>query len=78
MPEKLTREQAAIVGAFTGYLCGPFSDVHATIERVMGRPVWTHEMGSSGGIMEEVRERMKAEFLAICAPDTPMPNEVAP
>lgn len=25
---KLTREQAAIIGAYTGTLCGPFEDVH--------------------------------------------------
>lgn len=73
MIQKLTREQAAIIGAYTGIMCGPFGDVHAAIERVMGRPVWTHEMASSE-LMSEVRERIKPEFLALCAPDTPMPE----
>jgi hypothetical protein len=66
--QRLTREQAAIIGAFTGISCGPFSDVHATIERVLGRPVWTHEMAAKE-LWDDVRERIKPEFLAIAAVD---------
>lgn len=73
---RLTREQAAVIGAYTGFMCGPFEDIHATIERVMGRPVWTHEMGEKT-LMEEVRQRMKQDFLALCAEGTPMPKEPA-
>ena len=43
---KLTREQAAIIGVFTGISCGPFSDVHKKAEELLGRPVLTHEMGN--------------------------------
>lgn len=64
----LTREQAAIVGAYTGVLCGPFGDVHGYVERVLGRPVWTHEMASEE-VMTAVRDAAKADFLAICAKD---------
>ena len=64
--ERLTPEQAAVIGAFTGYLAGPFSDMHAYIERIMGRPVWTHEMADNE-VMAEIREAAKADFLAICA-----------
>ena len=67
---RLTSEQAAIIGAYTGVTCGPFSDVHGYIERVMGRPVWTHEMGSKA-FMEKVREAAKADFLALCAEASP-------
>ena len=42
---RLTREQAAIIGAYTGTLCGPFSDMHEYVEKIMGRPVETFEMG---------------------------------
>lgn len=66
MTQRLTREQAAVIGAYTGYLAGPFSDMHEYIERVMGRPVWTHEMGG-GGLMDKLREASKADFLAITA-----------
>lgn len=62
---KLTKEQAAIVGAYTGFLCGSFSDMHEYIEKIMGRPIFTHEMGSEK-IADEIREKSKQDFLAIC------------
>jgi len=66
MVDRLTKEQAAIIGAYTGICCGEFSDLHAKIEEVMGRPVFTHEMGDKE-FMAEVRKAVKPEFLAICA-----------
>ena len=64
--ERLTREQAAIVGAYTGVLSGPFSDMHKYVEKVMERPVWTHEMGDKA-ITTEIRAKSKPDFLAIVA-----------
>lgn len=43
----LNRRDAAIVGAYTGFLAGPFQDMHEFIEEVMERPVWTHEMAKA-------------------------------
>lgn len=64
--ERLTKEQAAIIGAFTGYLCGPFSDMHEYIERVMGRPVWTHEMAEVA-FSAKLKAAVKQAFLSIVA-----------
>ncbi len=64
--EQLTREQAAIIGAYTGYLIGPFSDMHKYIEKIMERPVFTHEMADDK-IVAEIREKSKPDFLAIAA-----------
>ncbi len=61
---RLTREQAAIIGAFTGYTAGPFADIQAYAERVLGRPVWTHEFGGEP-MAESLREAARADFLAI-------------
>lgn len=66
MITRLTREQAAIIGAYTGICCGPFSDLHAKIEEVIGRPVWTHEMANKE-TMKEVRAAAKTQFLELCA-----------
>jgi hypothetical protein len=63
---KLTREQAAIIGAFTGVSCGPFSDVHKKIEELLDRPVFTHEIANSE-LWEKVKEKVKPEFFSICA-----------
>jgi hypothetical protein len=64
--KQLTREQAAIIGAFTGILCGPFEDVHGVIERVLDRPVFTHEM-TDRDLWAEVKKLIEPEYLAICA-----------
>ncbi|QDP60396.1 MAG: hypothetical protein GOVbin1096_24 [Prokaryotic dsDNA virus sp.] len=66
---RLDKRQAAIVGAYTGILCGPFSDLHEFIEEIMGRPVWTHELGSVE-VAEEVKEKAKPYFLEICYEST--------
>lgn len=64
--ERLTKEQAAVIGAFTGTLTGKFSDMHEYVEKIMDRPVWTHEMGS-GPVADEIKEKARADFLAIVA-----------
>lgn len=70
-PPKLTREQAAIISAYTGFLAGPFRDMHALAEAKLGRPVWTHEFATKT-LNEELRAAVKADFLAL-APDSEDP-----
>jgi hypothetical protein len=63
--KRLTKDQAAIIGAYTGIMCGPFEELHKKIEEIAGRPVFTHEMGDVG-FMTEIRKLAKDEFLSIC------------
>lgn len=72
--EKLTKEQAVVVSGYTGFLCCPFSDLHYDIEKRMGRPVWTHELGSSA-MSETVKDLYRADFLSICSEGTPIGDE---
>lgn len=65
-PPRLTRRQAAIIGAYTGYTCGPFEDIHELAEEVLGRPTWTHEFASER-LAEELREKVKPLLMEICA-----------
>lgn len=58
----MTKREAAIVSAYTGYLIGEFSDFHAYAEEVMGRPIFTHELP---GIAEELKEKSKKDFMSI-------------
>ena len=67
--KRLTKEQAAIIGCFTGISCGPFSYMHEVAERLIGRPIFTHEFASPE-IWEELKERAKDEFIAICYGET--------
>jgi len=62
----LTRQDAAIIGAYTGICFGPFSDMHEYIEKIMGRPAWTHELASPE-MWEAIKEKSKDDFLALCA-----------
>ena len=61
----MNKREAAIIGAFTGVLCGEFHDMHQYIEEIMGRPVFTHEMADKY-IVEEIKEKSKPDFLTIC------------
>lgn len=69
---KLTREQAAIVGLYTGITCGPFADVHKLAEELTGEPIWTFQFAHLP-FVEELKERAKPLFLGICydPPTTP-------
>lgn len=60
----MTYQEAIVVSAYTGYLMCDFGDMHEYIEKVMGRPVWTHEMADER-IMEKIREAAKPDFMAI-------------
>ena len=66
MTARLTPEQAAIIGAFTGICCGPFGELHGYVEKIMGRPVWTHEMGDKA-TAKQIKEAARADFMLICA-----------
>lgn len=58
----MTKREAAIVSAYTGYLIGEFGDFHAYVEEVMGRPVFTHEFPR---IADELKEKSKKDFMNI-------------
>lgn len=60
----MTPLESAIVGAYTGILAGPFDALHSYIEQIMGRPVYTHELGSKE-LAAEIKERAKADFVAL-------------
>jgi len=42
----MTKREAAIVSAYTGALLGEFSDMHKYVEKILDRPVFTHEFGN--------------------------------
>jgi hypothetical protein len=64
--QRLTAEQGIIISAYTGFLCCDFSDMHAAIEKKLGRPVFTHELGGHA-MADQIKEAFKDDFLSICA-----------
>ena len=62
----MNRRESAIVGAYTGILCGPFEAMHEYIEEILGRPVFTHEMGSAE-VTAEIKAKSKDDFIAMAS-----------
>lgn len=62
----MTKYEAIVVSAYTGYCICNFADVHEYIEKKLGRPVWTHEFADKN-IWEEIREKVRPDFVRLCA-----------
>lgn len=63
--QKLTKEQAIVITGFTGKMvCNDFGHFLEDVEKRMGRPVWTHEMGNKE-TMAEIHELYRADFIAM-------------
>lgn len=58
----MTKREAAIISAYTGWLIGEFIDCHSYIEEVMDRPVFTHEMGDKT-FTDELHDKCKPDFM---------------
>lgn len=61
----MTRQEAAIITAFTGILCGSIRDFQAYVENKLDRPVWTHEFAGKE-LADEIKEAAREDFIAIC------------
>ena len=64
--KKLTKEQAAIVGLYTGITCGPFSDIHALAEKLMGCSISTFQFADKA-LVAKLKELSLPLFRDICA-----------
>ncbi len=62
---RLTKEQAAIIGCYTGVACGPFADVQELAEKLLGEPIWTHQFAVKE-IWLKIKEKAKPLFIEIC------------
>ena len=75
MSDRFTRRQAAIITAYTGITCGPFEAFHEYAEKLLGRPIWTHEFASKK-LSAQIKEAATEDFLSIChAPDEEAEND---
>ena len=64
--QKLTKEQSAIIGLYTGIVCGSFGDIHELAEKLMGHPVLSHQFGDAL-FVDTLKEKVKPLFLEICS-----------
>lgn len=67
----MTDREKAIVMAYTGYcmLTGyKLSIFYEYVESIMGRPVYTHEMGTKV-VDNLIKEKAKPDFISLCRED---------
>ena len=62
----MTKKEAAIVSAYTGYLIGKFSDMHEYAENLFGHPIFTHQFPA---LASQLREKAKLDFVSIRVED---------
>lgn len=55
----MTKREAAIISAYTGYLIGDISEMYKYINEIMGRTVFTHEISI---LFDEIREKAETDF----------------
>jgi len=63
---KITRRQAAIIGAYTGINCGPFEDMHEYVDSLPGFEGITTIGFAMPGIAERIHEASRADFISLC------------
>lgn len=64
----VTKREAAIISAFTGYLLGDFEEYHKYIESKMERPVQTIEIANED-FFKEIQKRALEDFKNIKVAD---------
>ena len=63
----MTLHEKVVLSAYTGILMCDFWEVHRCIEKLLGRPVWSHELASED-LLAEIKEKAKSDFLKIIEP----------
>ena len=64
----MTSKEAAIVTAYTGIFVGNFPAFHEYVEKLLNRPVWTHEFANKE-LMEEIKDKAKNDFISLTVLD---------
>ena len=62
----MTKHEAAVIMAYTEVTLLAHEDFryfHGYVEKLIGRPVFTHQLAE---LAEEIKEKAKPEFLKIC------------
>lgn len=60
----MTKNEGAIISAYTGIMIGDFHDFHAYAEKKIGRPILTHEF-TNEEFWKELKEKTETDFLKV-------------
>lgn len=61
---RMTKNEAAIISAFTGKMIGKFSDMHEYVEKLFGHPVFTH-MFANEDFVQKVKDLSYNDFIQL-------------
>lgn len=61
----MTEHEAAVISAYTGFMVGSFNNMHEYIEKILNRPVFSHELASKE-LVEKIREAAYPDLVKIC------------
>ena len=68
----MTKEESILITAYTGYmLTENFSDVHELCEKVLGRPIFSHEFANEE-VCAEIREKLRPMLKELRCDDEPV------
>ena len=62
----MTKHEMAVASAFTGICFGKFEYMREYAEKLLGRPIFTHEFGSDA-FSKELKEKSKNDFKLLFA-----------
>jgi hypothetical protein len=60
----MTKEECAIVSAYTGFLCGEFSWMHQYAEKLINTPITTLQFGDAD-FVAELKQKAKPDFVKL-------------
>lgn len=58
----MTRREATIVSAYTGYFIGELEDLYKYLSELVGRPVYTHEIPA---VLDACHSKIKQDFVML-------------
>lgn len=61
----MTKHEKLVVSAYTGYLMTSFAEFHEYVEKVLARPIFTHELGEEI-LTHKLQDAVREDFYKIC------------
>lgn len=58
----MTRREATIVSAYTGYFIGGLDDLYKYLFELVGRPVYTHEIPA---VLDKYHSKIRQDFVML-------------
>ena len=58
----MTRREATIVSAYTGYFIGGLDDLCEYLSELIGRPIYSHEISA---VLDEYHNKIRQDFVVL-------------